>query len=209
MLRLETGEKVLFIGDSITHCDRETTLPPLGWGFVRLVDTFLAARHPAVPVEIVNRGVGGDTILDLERRWERDAIAEDPDWLFVMIGVNDLLFRYSDRYAHKAVGDAAYEAAWHRLLQRTRAAARSRTVIIEPAPPDPDARSERNTLMRPLLEIIGRTARAHGVEVCPVYDRFLDGLAHARTPDWLIDVPHPALKGHALIALAVLEHLGW
>src|SRR6188474_788544 len=118
MLRLQSGEKLVFIGDSITHCDKEA-FPPLGWGFVRLLDMFVSARDPSCRLDIQNRGIGGETVLDLERRWEQDVIAERPYWLFIMIGINDVLFRFSVEHKSHAVDDATYRATLRRLLAVT------------------------------------------------------------------------------------------
>lgn len=41
-------------------------------------------------------GIGGNTILDLAVRWERDVLDRRPDWLSVIIGINDV-WRQFDR----------------------------------------------------------------------------------------------------------------
>ncbi len=209
MLRIRSGEKLLFIGDSITECGRESVEPPLGGGFVQFVHCLLAARHPDVPVEIVNRGVAGDTIRDLERRWERDVIAERPDWLFVMIGVNDLLYRHLEQPRHRAVGDEEYAATYRRLLARTREALSCRTALLEPTPLEEDLAAPSHAPMRNLCAIVREVAREHDAEVVPIFERFLATVGKAPARGWMIDVPHPNLKGQAILALAVLEHLGW
>jgi lysophospholipase L1-like esterase len=210
VLRLRSGEKLVFIGDSITHCDREA-FPPLGWGFVRLVDMFVSAKDPSLQLEILNRGIGGETVVDLERRWEQDVIAERPDWLFVMIGINDVLFRFSVEHKSHEVDDATYRATLHRLLARTREKLACRIVILEPNAPDWGPSSPFNPAVEGLLPILADLAREFDAELCPVFHRSLAALHAAgdRFFEWMRDIPHPNLKGQALIALALLEHLGW
>ena len=85
------GEKVVFIGDSITDCGRRTEQDgPYGKGYVSLVRALLHARYPAHGLTIVNRGIGGNTIRDLAARWQEDVLNEAPDWLSVKIGINDV-----------------------------------------------------------------------------------------------------------------------
>lgn len=205
--RVRSGERLLFIGDSITECLRETVAPPLGGGYVQFTYCFLTARHPEVRVEFVNRGIDGETILDLEHRWERDVIDERPDWLFVMIGVNDLMYRKVD--PARAVEDGPYEGAYRRLLERTRAALSCRIVLMDPTPLEEFLPAESQRHVRRLADIVGRLAGEYGCEHVRTYDALYDAIARDPERGWYIDVPHPRLPGHAVIALAVLEHLGW
>ena len=73
------GQKIVFIGDSITDCDRRRGRAPYGDGYVNIVRNLLLARYPAYKLTVVNRGIGGDTTRNLAARWERDVIAEQPD----------------------------------------------------------------------------------------------------------------------------------
>ena len=74
---------LLFIGDSITDTGRAYPvgeLAGLGDGYVSLVDGLIAARSPKNQIRILNTGVGGNRIIDLEARWKSDAIDLSPDW---------------------------------------------------------------------------------------------------------------------------------
>lgn len=208
-MRLRSGERVLFIGDSITECCRQRVEPPLGAGYVQFVHLFLAARHPHVQVELLNRGVDGDTVRDLAARWERDVIAERPDWLFVMIGVNDELFAYSAEYADRAVDLNEYRAIYRRLLARTRAALDLRIVLMDPTPLEEDLTSASHDSMRARVAVVAELAREFATERIATFDRLHRAIERSPRRGWMIDVPHPRLEGQAVIALAVLEHLGW
>ena len=142
-LKLNASSKLLFIGDSITDCGRrgaaDGTGPhtPYGNGYVHLARAFLLARHGELGLEIVNRGISGNTVRDLDRRWEQDVIAEQPDWLSVKIGINDVWRLIANRTADHVPLDE-YEATLRRLLDRTRDATKARLILMEPyviAPP--------------------------------------------------------------------------
>lgn len=80
----------VFAGDSITDAGRNRDNPTdLGQGFVRLIDQSLRARNPRPRVGILNRGISGDTVRDLARRWQRDVVDTSPRWVSVCIGIND------------------------------------------------------------------------------------------------------------------------
>jgi lysophospholipase L1-like esterase len=68
--------RIVFLGDSLT------------WG--QYGGDFVAEVAKELPdYEIINAGVGGDTIVNLLRRLEDDVLAHDPDAVFVMVGGND------------------------------------------------------------------------------------------------------------------------
>ncbi|MDE2817033.1 MAG: SGNH/GDSL hydrolase family protein [Chloroflexota bacterium] len=126
------GEKIVFIGDSITDCERRTQEHgPYGRGYVSLARAFLHARYPSHGLTIVNRGIGGNTIRDLAARWQEDVLAEEPDWLSVKIGINDvgrlILGLMSD---HVPLDE--YEATYRSLLRQTPAVANGKLILMEP-----------------------------------------------------------------------------
>lgn len=208
-MRLRSGEKLLFIGDSITACMRETVEPPLGAGYVQFAHMLLATRYPELEVELINRGVDGETILDLEQRWDRDVIAEKPDWLFVMIGTNDVIYRYLEGMGSRAIDDETYERAYDRLIERTRAALECRIVLLEPAPlqKEPDAQS--HIPMRQLLQRVRSVGERHGLDVVDVFERAHRTFARGPGKRWFVDFPHPTIAGQTVLAMAVLDYLGW
>jgi len=57
----------------------------------------LIARYPELGLEIINQGIGGNTILDLDRRWEEDVVQVQPNWLSIKIGINDVWRQVAQR----------------------------------------------------------------------------------------------------------------
>ncbi len=76
--------KILFQGDSITDCNRGQSNNGLGDGYVYLISKELK------DVEIINRGISGNRISNLKKRWKRDALHLNPDFLTILIGINDV-----------------------------------------------------------------------------------------------------------------------
>lgn len=81
---MESGEKVAFLGDSITA---------QGWtssnGYVRLVVAGLEAN--GVKIASVQAGVGGNTSKDMLARLKRDVLDKKPDWVTISCGMNDVI----------------------------------------------------------------------------------------------------------------------
>ena len=92
-MKIHPESRLVMVGDSITDCGR---LPravgedSLGSGYVRLVYGLLTATYPQLNIQVFNSGIGGDTVRDLKRRWQRDVLDLEPDWLSIMIGINDV-----------------------------------------------------------------------------------------------------------------------
>ncbi|MFC1461708.1 GDSL-type esterase/lipase family protein, partial [Verrucomicrobiota bacterium] len=89
-VKLKKGEKILFIGNSITDCGRRDVAAPLGSGYVKFVSDMLIMREPEKRVTIINKGIGGDVVPGLLARWKDDVLRHRPDWLSIKIGINDL-----------------------------------------------------------------------------------------------------------------------
>ena len=56
----------------------------------------LAAHRPEITLRIINTGSSGNRVTDLADRWEEDVLNFQPDWVSVMIGINDV-WRHFDR----------------------------------------------------------------------------------------------------------------
>lgn len=84
----------VFLGDSITDCGR--TYPQVsefGRGYAALCIGALREAFPTA--RLYNRGVAGECIADIYRRWGRDCLSMRPDLVTFLAGVNDV--NYADR----------------------------------------------------------------------------------------------------------------
>ena len=82
-LIVKDGEKIVFMGDSITE---------LGWklpgGYVKL--TVAGLQTLGVKVVPIPAGIGGQTSRDMVARVTTDVVNQKPDWLTLSCGVNDV-----------------------------------------------------------------------------------------------------------------------
>jgi lysophospholipase L1-like esterase len=62
----------------------------LGHSYVYQIAARLGLDMPQAQLDIYNRGVSGNTVANLCKRWEKDAIEITPDLLSVLIGTNDV-----------------------------------------------------------------------------------------------------------------------
>jgi len=93
------GDRLVCFGDSITQGGDGPT------GYVGMLrSAFSKAGHPAVTV--INAGIGGNRVPDLQARLEHDVLAKAPTVVFIYIGINDVRAPYgspdtpTDRFAN-------------------------------------------------------------------------------------------------------------
>lgn len=85
----------LFQGDSITWANRLRLNPKsMGNGYASTVSSWINSSYAEYNIEFFNRGVYGNTSADLVQRWQKDCIELKPDWVCILIGINDCSNRY-------------------------------------------------------------------------------------------------------------------
>jgi lysophospholipase L1-like esterase len=204
----EHGNKVVFIGDSITDAGRRTDPLGVGNGYVNLVRSLVLARYPDLGLTIVNRGIGGNTTRHLRERWRADVIAEAPDWLSVKIGINDV-WRTYDSDGVGAVPIDEFERLYRELLSEAVGAHSTQLILADPYIIDLDQGNPMRRQIDEYCAVVSRIADDFGaihVHTQAAFDRVLQ----STTPeDWAADKIHPGTPGHAVIALEFLKAIGF
>lgn len=211
---IQNGETILFIGDSITDCGRrEERLRPLGNGFVSLFNDMLLTRDSEKRISVVNRGVGGHTVEDLRSRWSDDALAFRPDWLAVMIGINDIN-QYLCNQGPVPLPPDTYGEIYEQLLTLTlQALPRCRLLLIDPFYGSSDTtpgsyRAKVAGLLPEYHSAVARLADKFQARHLKMHEIFRSKLA-AQHPDiyFPFEPVHPGSAGHFLIAESVYAAL--
>jgi lysophospholipase L1-like esterase len=202
----EAGQRIVFIGDSITDCDRRGAAAPYGDGYVDLVRSLVTARHPELGLTWVNRGVGGDTVRDLAARWADDAIGTAPDWLSVMIGINDI-WRAFGSQPDQGVPIDEYASTLRALLREAVDRTGCRLIVAEPYFIEPDRTEPQRAQTDRYCLVARKIAAEFGAVNVRTQDAFDDVLRSTAPADWAGDRVHPNHPGHAVIAQAFLRAL--
>ncbi|WP_433206034.1 SGNH/GDSL hydrolase family protein [Dactylosporangium sp. CS-047395] len=200
----DNGDRVLFIGDSITDCGRQGPAAPYGDGYCNLLRALVTARHPEVALTWLNRGVSGNTVRHLLERWERDALAERPDWLAVFIGINDVWRHFGER-AHEHVPLPEYESTLRSLLTEAVETTGCHLILATPYFIEPSSTDPQRAMSDQYAGVVRKVASDHGallVDTQAVFDRLL---LSRPSPEWAPDRVHPGLEGHMALALAFLD----
>lgn len=212
-MKLAPNSKLVFIGDSITDCERarpigEGLFGAIGKSYVSLVEGFLTAIHPAHAIRLVNMGTSGDTVLDLKKRWKTDALDLKPDWLSIMIGVNDVWRQFDlPRQTEIHVSPKVYEKTLLELASKTRPKLKGLIIMapfyLEPNREDP--MRKRMDEYGAIAKKVAKKSDAIFIDTQAVFDDLLTHM-HANAIAW--DRVHPNTIGHAAIARAFLNAMG-
>ena len=207
-IALEKGAVILFQGDSITDAgrDRKKTVEipnhprALGVGYPLLIAGQVLLENRAKGLKFFNRGISGNKVPDLQKRWQNDCLDMQPALLSILVGVNDMWHKMNGRY-EGTVED--YRTGFTGLLDLTkRQLPNIKLVICEPFAlrcgavkakwfPEFD---ERRT-------VAAEVARAAGAIWVPFQEMFDMAIAEDTKPRfWAADGVHPTTAGHALMA---------
>jgi lysophospholipase L1-like esterase len=209
---IPAGSKILMIGDSITDCDRARPVGKradgLGNGYVSLVDSLLTATYPADEFTVINMGVSGNTLKDLSARWQTDVLNLQPDWLSVMIGINDVWRQFDSPGLPSISSVQEYTLILEQLLQQT-APTVSGIVLMTPFFIEENRLDPMRKMTEDYVEAVRQIARKHQVILVDTQTIFDTMLAHRPFQDLSGDHVHPTMTGHMILARAFLQALGY
>jgi lysophospholipase L1-like esterase len=208
-LIFKAKQNIEFIGDSITDCGRrEPAFSPLGDGYVRLIHDLLQAGYPELRLSILNKGISGNTVLDLKSRWRSDVLEINPDWLFIFIGVNDV-WRYFEGDREEAVSLPEFTNTYQQLIRGALTNTATNVRLVSPYLAEKDldnAFRKKLSQYQTVIDDIGESFALPVIHLQPAFD-----WAILSKPGgfWTVDRVHPTREGHMLIALTILRACGF
>lgn len=206
---IKPDSKIILMGDSVTDADRvrpcgEGIADGFGVGYANMVDVMLNADYPELNVRCVNMGVSGNTTQSLVERWDDDVTSMKPDFVTLMIGVNDVWRQFdSPMRPDWAVFPKEYEKNLNVIADKTTVPMLWITpFFIEP---------NRQDLMRKRMDeyrgIFKSVAKERGYNVVDVQEIFDEYLQKRYSAYLSWDRVHPGRIGGYLIAKAVVKAL--
>ncbi len=210
---IQSGTTVLFTGDSITDTGRREGNFPFGNGYVRMSIDLITARCPQHKLKFINTGISGHTVRDLQNRWTDDVIRHQPDWVSIMIGVNDV-----HRWIHKVDGQSVspeeYAEIYPRILDRVKKETKAQLVLIEPfymsvehAPGS--YRANVLTQLAKYQKTCEKLAKQYKARYVRCHDMFQSLLKIHPADRFCPEPVHPNASGHLTIAHEWLKAMGW
>lgn len=207
-------DRIVFAGDSVTDMGSanpvgEGLFDNLGQGYVRMVDNLLAACYPHIKVRVTNSGIGGNTSRDLLARFDRDVVAQNPDWVSICIGINDV-WRQFDTPAipDGQVMPGEYERNMEAMIGKIKGKVKG-IFILSPYIMEPNSADMMRARMNEYVEICRKLSEKHGcvfVDFQKLYEDYCS-IRHSCFIAW--DRIHPNEVGAMLMAREFLNHCGF
>ena len=199
---------ILFQGDSITDCGRNRGIfTSTGEGYPNMVKGQLGCEFPGT-YEVLKRGIGGNRIVDLYARIKSDIINLKPDYLSLLVGVNDVWHELDGEC--NGVSADKFEKIYDMLIAEIlEALPEIKIIILEPfvleasataateAEPDRwDYFKNEVTLRAAAAE---RIAQKYQLPFVALQDKYDEACNQAPAAYWLQDGVHPTPMGHWII----------
>ncbi len=200
-------KKILFQGDSITDCRRERTdesyklFYGLGSGYPNIVSGELGIKYPG-EYEFINRGIGGNRITDLYARIKGDILNLKPDYMSILIGVNDV---WHEVTRADGVSAERYERIYDMLISEILTELpKIKIIIIEPFVLKGTATEEHWEYFYSEVVKRGqaakRIAEKYNLKFVSLQNKFDEANSIVSEPYWTLEGVHPTVNGHRLIA---------
>ena len=210
---------ILFQGDSITDCRRDRgeifanndMTAGLGYGYPLMVASELALRHPG-KYTFKNRGISGNRIVDLYARIKIDLINLAPDYLSILIGVNDVWHECSNK---NGVDAAKFEKIYRLMLDEIYEALPDIRILlytpfvlegsatVDPENPEKWEFFRKETALR--ADAVRRIARDYPVSLSITQPLFDEAAKVVPAHQLLTDGVHPAIAGNRILTNEFLQ----
>ncbi len=194
-------KKILFQGDSITDAGRSREDDSSrGRGYPTLVSASLGFERPD-EFEFINKGISGNRIVDIIARIKADIINLKPDYMSILIGINDV---WHEIVRQNGVDTKRFEMYYNMLIEEVREALPDiKIMILEPFVLKASATEEKWDEFRSGAEekaaAAKRVAEKNNLIFVPLMEKFDEATKRASDNYWLIDGVHPSAMGHELI----------
>ena len=193
----------LFQGDSITDANRVDDNEDnfgLGCGYPLLVSAELA-KAKVNELKFINRGVSGDRITDIYARIKEDIINLKPDYMSILVGVNDVAHELT---MSCGVVTEKFEKIYGMLLEEIKEALpQIKIIIMEPFVLKGSATTELWDSYKAEVKAHGeaakRVAEKYGLCFVELQSKFDEACADTDTRYWSVDGVHPTAAGHQII----------
>lgn len=202
------SKRILFQGDSITDCSRNRdNIASMGTGYAFLVKSQLGCEHPG-EYEFINKGISGNRIVDVYARIKQDIINLKPDYMSLLMGVNDVWHELNGW--GNGVSAEKFEQIYDMLIAEIlQALPELKIMILAPfvleasattaAEEEPGRWDYFRTEVPLRAAAAKRVAQKYGLPFVTLQDKFDEACKQAPASYWLGDGVHPTPMGHWVI----------
>jgi len=210
---IKNNDIVLFQGDSITDCRRDrdnaqtaNDLHGLGGGYAKMVAAELLSSRPDAGLQFLNRGIGGNRVVDLYARIKSDLINLNPNVVSLLIGVNDT---WQEKRGGNGVSVPKYERIYRDLLAEVwEALPDVKFVLCDPfVLPCGVVTEDWVSEIAERRAVVATLAEEFQAVHVPFQSDFDKAMETAAPGYWAHDGVHPTAAGHQIMAKSWMRHV--
>jgi isoamyl acetate esterase len=205
-MSLRQGERILFLGDSITELGVKPN------GYVALLQEQLTTRYPDLGIEIIGAGISGNKVTDLHRRLVKDVIDKKPTIVVIYIGINDVW--HWTMLNHKGTTRVEFERVLREIVARVQYSG-AEVILCTPSVIGEkyDSTNPQDPMLEVYCEISRKIASSQGIRLCDLRKTFIAHLTlhNKENSDKNVlttDGVHLNDAGNRLVADEMLKFLG-
>jgi len=206
------GDRVVFLGNSITEA---------GY-YGSNIWLYYMTRFPERKLSIINGGIGGDVVGQMNARFEQDVLPKKPNILVLTFGMNDT--GYAEFNESNAAETAKQRIAkslqnFNLLSEKLKAQHGIKPVIMSSSPYDETMENKNNYFkgksqaMEQIIAFQQASAKSNGWSYIDLFHPMTDIniREQKKKPDFTITGPdriHPGRGGHLVMAALFLKNQG-
>ncbi len=206
MKLLGGSDKIIFFGDSITELGGKPN------GYVTLVADSLRAKFGENAPEVINAGISGNKVTDLQARLGRDVLSRKPTVVVVYTGLNDVWHFATPGL--KGTSKDVYESGLRDIITRIRSGG-ARVILCTPSVIGEKANggNPQDEMLNEYAEASRTVAKETNCELGDLHEIFINYLKD-HNPDNIseniltVDGVHLNDEGNLLVARSMLKALG-
>ena len=143
-------------------------------------------------------------------RWQTDVLDLKPDWLSILIGINDV-WRHFDTplMTEQHIGLEEYRQNLVDMIEQTLPILKGGLILITPYFMEPYKADPMRVMMDEYGQVVKELAKQYGavlVDLQAAFDRYFVH-NHPMSVNW--DYIHPDVTGHVIIAREILKQLDY
>lgn len=197
----------LFQGDSITDAERKREdVNNFGFGYPNIVVSKYLSENIG-EYQFINKGISGNRVVDLYARIKCDIINLKPDYMSILIGINDVWHELSSQ---NGVDNEKFKKILSMLIEEVKEALPEiKIIMLEPFVLKGPATEEQWSEFRSETELRAKSVKAvaekYNLKFVPLQEKFDELSKNIETTYWLADGVHPTAAGHGIIAKALAD----
>lgn len=197
----------LFQGDSITDAERKREdVNNFGFGYPNIVASKYLSENIG-EYQFINKGISGNRVVDLYARIKCDIINLKPDYMSILIGINDVWHELSSQ---NGVDNEKFKKILSMLIEEVKEALPEiKIIMLEPFVLKGPATEEQWSEFRSETELraksVKEVAEKYNLKFVPLQEKFDELSKNIETTYWLADGVHPTAAGHGIIAKALAD----